>query len=109
MSKLISDAAAAMAKAGHAKRTPEQRSQKAAKAASARWKGNGLTSDQRRILRKLVTAETGSISTPMGKSGERVARAVRSLEAARVIRGVTWSPLSVGYRRGPQWRADLLG
>lgn len=108
MTNLLSEAAAEMAKAGHKKRTPEQRTEKAAKAAEARWKGNGLTRDQERVLRKLVKAETSAINTPKGKGGERVKRAVAGLLAKGIVSVDAFGNGSILYRRGTKWRPGLL-
>lgn len=107
MTKILTEAAAAMAKARHAKQTPAERSQSAARMAAARWKGNGLTWDQKRILRKLVSQEEAFVTVSITRS-KRIGQALVDLESAGLIR---WSGSGVnGSRvsRGPKWRADLV-
>ena len=108
MSTLLSDAAAAMSKAAHAKLTPEARSERASKLARARWKGNGLTRDQKRVLAKLARSEVAKISMPGNAGGVRVARAVQALADRGVVTDVVWGWRFARYSRGPGWSADLV-
>lgn len=107
MTTLLSDAAAAMSKAAHAKLTPEARRERASKLAAARWKKHkGLTQDQKRVLAKLARYETAKISIPASAGGVRVARAVQALEDRGLVTDVIWGWIFARYSRGPKWTAD---
>ena len=96
-----------MVRAANAKKTPEERKRQAAKAARVRWKGNGLTRDQARVLRKLERFETVSISVPANAGGTRISVAIQILESRDLVADVTLALGFARYSRGPKWRPGM--
>jgi len=103
MSNLVSQAAAEMARARNARETPEQRSARASEMARARWKDNGLTRDQKRVLAKVARSGSGRISIRPGEGGIRIARAVMAMAERGFVTGVIWGSGFAEYQSGPEW------
>lgn len=97
-----------MVQAANASRTPERRSEIASKAAAARWKDNGITRDQERVLRKLVSKREAILSFDSDRpGGRRTEHAAWALVEAEVI-AATECLGGLAIARGPKWRPNLV-